>query len=223
MSSIVFCLEQMWLTFLVNEVQTWKVFHCVGKYVDIHPKEKHGNGFPACVFFVNRWHTFVMFELKPSVVITGLGWTWCFNWSPLGKMAILQTTASNAFFMKENICISIQISLKVVPNGLIDNKYQAGDKPLPEPLLTSSLTHKCGTGGGAQLMLLLLPSMWSYHAITHSAVRISSVGWSSRSRCVVLTYIVPDSMKLRIIEINRDKCYEIRCLMTGEIMHDMKF
>ena len=48
-------------------------------------------------------------------------------------------------FLNEKFCIAIRISLKVDPNGLIDNKSalvqvmawrQTGDKPLPEPLLT---------------------------------------------------------------------------------------
>ena len=47
--------------------------------------------------------------------------------------------------MNEKLCISIRISLKLVPKGPIDNKsalVQAmacrltGDKPLPEPTLT---------------------------------------------------------------------------------------
>ena len=47
--------------------------------------------------------------------------------------------------MNEKFCISIRISLKVIPNSLIDNESaliqvmawrRAGDKPLPEPLLT---------------------------------------------------------------------------------------
>ena len=46
--------------------------------------------------------------------------------------------------MNEKICILIQISLKFVPRGLIDNKAalvwvkpwrQTGDKPLPESML----------------------------------------------------------------------------------------
>ena len=48
-------------------------------------------------------------------------------------------------FMNEMFCISIQISLKFVPKGTIDNKLaliqvmawrQTGDKPFPEPMLT---------------------------------------------------------------------------------------
>ena len=48
-------------------------------------------------------------------------------------------------FMNEKFCISIQISLKVVPNGLINNELalvqvmawrRTGDKPLTELLLT---------------------------------------------------------------------------------------
>ena len=35
--------------------------------------------------------------------------------------AILQMVFSNAFFVNENICILIKMSLEFVPNGLIDN------------------------------------------------------------------------------------------------------
>ena len=47
--------------------------------------------------------------------------------------------------MNEKFCILIQISLKFVPKGPIDNKAalvqvlacrQTGDKPLPEPMVT---------------------------------------------------------------------------------------
>ena len=47
--------------------------------------------------------------------------------------------------MDEKFCIFIQISLKFVPKGPIDNKValvqvmawcRTGDKPLPEPMLT---------------------------------------------------------------------------------------
>ena len=48
-------------------------------------------------------------------------------------------------FVNEKFCILIKISLKFVPKSLIDNKAalvqvmawrRAGDKPLPEPMLT---------------------------------------------------------------------------------------
>ena len=47
--------------------------------------------------------------------------------------------------MNEKFCISIQISLKIVPKGPVKNKSalvqvmawcQTGDKPLPESMLT---------------------------------------------------------------------------------------
>ena len=59
--------------------------------------------------------------------------------------AILADNIFKCIFLNENIRISIQISLKFVPNGLIDNKpalvqvmawHQTGDKPLPEAMLT---------------------------------------------------------------------------------------
>ena len=65
---------------------------------------------------------------------------------PLDKMAVIsQTTFSSAISMIESFLILIQISLKVVPEGPIDNKAalfqvmawcRTGTKPLPEPMLT---------------------------------------------------------------------------------------
>ena len=57
-------------------------------------------------------------------------------------------------FLNENVSISIKVSLKFVPKGRIDNypvlvQIMAGrlpgDKPLSEPMLTDSLTHKCSS------------------------------------------------------------------------------
>ena len=57
-------------------------------------------------------------------------------------------------FMNENVRISINISLKFVPKGLINNiptlvQIMAwrllGDKPLSEPMVVSLLTHICVT------------------------------------------------------------------------------
>ena len=59
--------------------------------------------------------------------------------------AILTDDIFKHIFFNENVRISIQISLKFVPNGPIDNKSalvqviawrRTGDKPLPEPMLT---------------------------------------------------------------------------------------
>ena len=53
-------------------------------------------------------------------------------------------------FLNENIWISIDISLKFVPKGLIDNMAalvqimawrRPGDKPLSEPMMFNLLTH----------------------------------------------------------------------------------
>ena len=57
-------------------------------------------------------------------------------------------------FRNENVWISINISLKVVSMGLIDNIpalvqimawRRSGDKPLSEPMMDSLLTHICVT------------------------------------------------------------------------------
>ena len=57
-------------------------------------------------------------------------------------------------FLNENIRISIKISVKVVPNGPINNIpasiqimvwRRPGGKPLSEPMMVRSLTHICVT------------------------------------------------------------------------------
>ena len=75
----------------------------------------------------------------------------------LDKMAaILADTIFKCILLNEKFCIVIRISLKFVPKGPIDNKWalvqvmawrQTGDKPLPGPMMTSSLMHTCSTMG----------------------------------------------------------------------------
>ena len=70
----------------------------------------------------------------------------CFNSSPPGLIGRrLAEDNFKCIFMNEKFCILIQILLKIVPNGLVDNQSalvhvmswrRAGDKRLPEPLLT---------------------------------------------------------------------------------------
>ena len=59
--------------------------------------------------------------------------------------AILADDILKRIFLNENVSILIQISLKFVPKGLIDNKSalvqvmawrRIGDKPLSEPMIT---------------------------------------------------------------------------------------
>ena len=60
----------------------------------------------------------------------------------------------NRIFLNENARISIKISLKFAPKGPINNIpalvqimawRRPGDKPLPEPIIVSLLTHICVT------------------------------------------------------------------------------
>ena len=57
-------------------------------------------------------------------------------------------------FLNENVRIAIEISMKFVPNGRINNNpalvqimawRRSGDKPLSEPMMVSLLTHICVT------------------------------------------------------------------------------
>ena len=71
------------------------------------------------------------------------------------RAAVSQTTLSNAFFMNENVRISIKISLMFVPKGPINSIAAlvqimawrlSDDKPLSEePMMVSLLTHICVT------------------------------------------------------------------------------
>ena len=65
--------------------------------------------------------------------------------SPRQNSHHLADNISKCIFMNEKFYILIQISLRFVPKGPIDNKsafvqvmawHRAGDKPLPEPMLT---------------------------------------------------------------------------------------
>ena len=68
------------------------------------------------------------------------------DWSPLGQNGChFADDIFKCIFVNEKFCISNWISLKFVPNGLIDSKSvlvqvmawrRTGVKPLPEPMLT---------------------------------------------------------------------------------------
>ena len=78
--------------------------------------------------------------------------------------AILADNIFKHIFLNDNIRISIQISLKFVPKGLIDDKsalvqvmawHQTGDKPLPEAMKTQfadTCMWHLGGGGGCDLI-----------------------------------------------------------------------
>ena len=76
------------------------------------------------------------------------------HWGRDEMDAIMQTTFSRAFFLKENVWILTKISLKFVPKGPIYNipalvQIMAwrcpGDKPLSESMMDSLPTHICVT------------------------------------------------------------------------------
>ena len=75
------------------------------------------------------------------------------HWGRDKMDAVSQTTLSN-IFLKENVRISIKISLKFVPKGPINNNpalvqimawRRSDDKPLSEPMMVSLLRHICIT------------------------------------------------------------------------------
>ena len=76
-------------------------------------------------------------------------------------------------FMNENFRISINISLKFVPKGLINNIpalvqimawRRPGDKPLSEPMMVNLLTHICVTRPQ------WVKEAWKLHISNHSQI-----------------------------------------------------
>ena len=76
------------------------------------------------------------------------------HWGRDKMAAISQRPFFNCIFLNENIWISINISLKFVPKGRINNIpalvqimawCRLGDKPLSEPMVVELLTHICVT------------------------------------------------------------------------------
>ena len=75
------------------------------------------------------------------------------NWGR-DKMDAISLTFSSAFFLSENVCIPIIISLKFVPEGPINNIpalveimawRRPGDKPLSQPMVVSLPMNICVT------------------------------------------------------------------------------
>ena len=89
-------------------------------------------------------------------------------------------------FFNENVWISIEISLKFVPKGDINNIpvlveimvwRRPGDKPLSEPMMVNLLTHTCVTRpqwvNYYQLMYIsnhLIHSDWDYYTYIYSSI-----------------------------------------------------
>ena len=119
------------------------------------------------VIGANRWNANVCFR---SAWIPWAPWTrwtprtyrgtWTARWDEIRTLRPRQNGrhfADDTFkriFLKENIRISIKISLKFVPKGPINNIpalvqimawRRRGDKPLSEPMMTSLPTHICVT------------------------------------------------------------------------------
>ena len=95
-------------------------------------------------------------ELVTQGTRASAAWYWPHSLRLLQTQGQLIYPPQIHFHEQKKLCIAIRISLKVIPNGLIDNKSAlvqvmawcpTGDKPLPEPLLTSSLMHICCTRG----------------------------------------------------------------------------
>ena len=103
----------------------------------------------------------IPFPIYNSLTSNFLHHNWNFNsnnilthWGCNKIAAILQTTFSKCTFLKENVLISIKISLKLIPKGPINNIlalaqimawHRPDDKPLSEPMTIILLTHICVT------------------------------------------------------------------------------
>ena len=93
--------------------------------------------------------------LPRFLVVAQFGKYWLSHRSQDKMAAIFWTTFSNGFFLNQNVCILIKISLKCVPMGPINNIpalvqimawCRPSNKPLSEPKMVCLLTHICVTG-----------------------------------------------------------------------------
>ena len=93
-----------------------------------------------------------------GAAVNEIRWDWLLTHLPIDKMtANLSDDIFKYIFFDEKYSISIRISLKFVPRGLIDNRpvlvqviawRRTGDKPLPEQTLTQFTDACiCGTWG----------------------------------------------------------------------------
>ena len=89
--------------------------------------------------------------------------TWLFSWVALSRFNTMRPRQNGrhfaddmfkCIFLNENLWIPIEISLKFVPRGSINNIpalvqimawRRSGDKPLSEPMMVSLPTHICVT------------------------------------------------------------------------------
>ena len=113
-----------WTLLSGNAFQHTYITHRCSCVMVFQPKIHHG---------MDLWHVLILNILRPR---------------QNGRLFADDTF--KRIFLNENIIISIKISLKFVPKGLIDNIpalvlimawCQAGNKPLSEPMMVTSLTH----------------------------------------------------------------------------------
>ena len=110
--------------------------------------------------FVSKYMRFQKWMYKHQFIHQGLfngisNHTCCFNTlRPRQNGRRFADDTFKRIFVNENVGISINISLKFVPEGLINNIpalvqimawRRSGDKPLSEPMMVNLLTHICVT------------------------------------------------------------------------------
>ena len=117
----------------------WFYRQMLDAYRDTRSKPSHSMG-P----FLQTW-----FNLIPAWMKNYINTLW-----PRQNGRHIADDTFKRIFMNENVIISINISLKFVPKGLINNITalvqimawrRPGDKPLSDPVMVSLLTHICVT------------------------------------------------------------------------------
>ena len=137
-----------------------------------------------------------------NTVTTALYLTHC-SWDKMA--AILQTACWNPSFLHENCCILIEISMKFVPKGPIDNMSAfvqvmawcwSSHKPLSEPLMTYLMppSHCCE---------LCLRTNTNWHSLCIIQHRIDS-------NCFVLVhchFLISSQANTNVLNIRRIEAY----------------
>ena len=115
-------------------------------------------------------------------------------------------------FMNENVRISINISLKFVPKGLINNIpalvqimawRREGDKPLSEPMMINLLTHICVTRPQCGTML----HRTAYRIRIRLYLQVKYINMFAHSKLYYYTMTIQWSLYYKFTKALINMCY----------------
>ena len=157
----------------------------------------------------DKENTSMISSYRPSIKVTV--WSWAESRPPINTLRPRQNGCHFAddmfkcIFLNENVWIPIEISLKFVPKGSINNNLalfqimawrRPGDKPLSEPMMVSSPTHICVTRPQwVNYLYSWLISLTTFINIIHHYVENWSCGelFKPNAKRTVWLYLIENS------------------------------